>query len=60
MKLGVNIDHVATLRQQRRGREPEPVTAALVAEMVVPTASSATFVKTAGIFRKGICLFYAR
>ncbi len=33
MKLGVNIDHVATLRQQRRGREPEPVTAALVAEM---------------------------
>lgn len=33
MKLGVNIDHVATLRQQRRGREPEPITAALIAEM---------------------------
>ena len=31
--LGVNIDHVATLRQARRGREPEPVQAALVAEM---------------------------
>ncbi len=32
MKLGVNIDHVATLRQQRRGQEPDPVSAALMAE----------------------------
>src|SRR6202007_2812061 len=31
--LGVNIDHVATLRQARRGRSPDPVHAALVAEM---------------------------
>jgi len=31
--LGVNIDHVATLRQARRGKEPEPMHAALVAEM---------------------------
>ena len=31
--LGINIDHVATLRQARRGREPEPVQAALIAEM---------------------------
>ncbi|QKK03315.1 MAG: pyridoxine 5'-phosphate synthase [Pseudomonadota bacterium] len=30
--LGVNIDHVATLRQARRGREPSVVHAALVAE----------------------------
>jgi len=30
--LGVNIDHVATLRQARRGRDPDPVMAALVAE----------------------------
>jgi pyridoxine 5-phosphate synthase len=30
--LGVNIDHVATLRQARRGRYPDPVYAALVAE----------------------------
>lgn len=30
--LGVNIDHVATLRQARRGREPDPVHAALEAE----------------------------
>ncbi|HNQ34755.1 MAG TPA: pyridoxine 5'-phosphate synthase, partial [bacterium] len=32
MKLGVNIDHVATLRQQRRGSEPDPVAAARLAE----------------------------
>jgi pyridoxine 5-phosphate synthase len=31
IRLGVNIDHVATLRQARRGREPEPVAAAVLA-----------------------------
>ena len=31
--LGVNIDHVATLRQARRGKDPEPLQAALTAEM---------------------------
>ncbi len=30
--LGVNIDHVATVRQARRGREPDPVAAAREAE----------------------------
>jgi pyridoxine 5-phosphate synthase len=30
--LGVNIDHVATLRQARGGRSPDPLLAALVAE----------------------------
>lgn len=30
-RLGVNIDHVATLRQARLGRDPEPVAAALLA-----------------------------
>ncbi|HEY5998067.1 MAG TPA: pyridoxine 5'-phosphate synthase [bacterium] len=33
IRLGVNIDHVATLRQARRGREPEPVAAAALAEL---------------------------
>lgn len=33
MRLGVNIDHVATLRQARRANDPEPVTAALLAEL---------------------------
>jgi pyridoxine 5-phosphate synthase len=32
IKLGVNIDHVATLRQARGGRAPDPLLAALVAE----------------------------
>jgi pyridoxine 5-phosphate synthase len=32
ISLGVNIDHVATLRQARRGRYPDPVQAALAAE----------------------------
>ena len=32
-KLGVNVDHVATLRQARGGNEPDPVTAAALAEL---------------------------
>jgi pyridoxine 5-phosphate synthase len=32
-RLGVNIDHVATLRQARGGREPDPVWAAAEAEL---------------------------
>ena len=31
--LAVNVDHIATLRQARLGREPEPVTAAHLAEI---------------------------
>lgn len=31
-RLYVNIDHVATVRQARRGSEPDPVTAALLCE----------------------------
>ena len=31
-KLGINIDHVATLRQARGGSEPDPISAALVCE----------------------------
>jgi pyridoxine 5-phosphate synthase len=32
LALGVNIDHVATIRQARRGRNPDPLLAALLAE----------------------------
>lgn len=32
-KLGVNIDHVATLRQARQGNEPDPIWAAAEAEL---------------------------
>jgi pyridoxine 5-phosphate synthase len=33
LSLGVNIDHVATLRQARRTVEPDPVAAAVLAEL---------------------------
>lgn len=32
MKLGINIDHVATLRQARGGLEPDPISAAKICE----------------------------
>jgi pyridoxine 5-phosphate synthase len=33
MKLSINVDHVATLREARGGDEPDPVTAAHIAEI---------------------------
>ena len=33
IRLGVNIDHVATLRQARRANEPDPVAAAILATL---------------------------
>jgi len=33
IRLGVNIDHVATVRQARRAAEPDPVHAAVLAEL---------------------------
>ncbi len=32
MRLGVNIDHIATVRQARRGSDPDPVEAARICE----------------------------
>src|SRR6266568_1380710 len=32
-KLGVNIDHIATIRQARHALEPDPVAAAVIAEL---------------------------
>src|SRR5690349_17522923 len=32
-RLGVNIDHVATLRQARGGNDPDPLTAAILVEL---------------------------
>jgi pyridoxine 5-phosphate synthase len=32
-KLGLNVDHIATVRQARGGVEPDPVTAAAIGEM---------------------------
>jgi pyridoxine 5-phosphate synthase len=33
MRLAVNIDHIATVREARKAREPEPVAAAILAEL---------------------------
>lgn len=33
IRLGVNIDHVATIRQARLGHEPDPVAAAILCEL---------------------------
>jgi pyridoxine 5-phosphate synthase len=33
VRLAVNIDHIATIREARKAREPEPLAAALIAEM---------------------------
>ncbi len=32
-KLSVNIDHIATLREARKGREPDPIAGAVLAEL---------------------------
>jgi len=32
-RLSVNIDHIATIREARKGNEPDPVTAASLAEL---------------------------
>ena len=32
-KLGVNIDHIATIREVRKTNEPDPVAAAAIAEL---------------------------
>ena len=32
-RLSVNIDHVATVRQARRGKNPDPIAAAVIAEL---------------------------
>ena len=33
IKLGINVDHVATIRQARMTYEPDPVTAAGLADL---------------------------
>ena len=52
-ELGVNIDHVATVRQARRTYEPDPIWAAALAEL--GGADGITVVdplNAAGVFRR--------
>ena len=32
MRLGINIDHVATIRNARGGKHPDPLNIAIIAE----------------------------
>jgi len=41
-RLSVNIDHIATLRQARRVKEPEPIAAALLAELAGAVSRNVT------------------
>jgi pyridoxine 5-phosphate synthase len=40
IKLAVNVDHVATLRQARLARDPDPVEASLAAERAGASATT--------------------
>jgi hypothetical protein len=53
--LGVNIDHVATLRQQRHTRYPEPVQAALLAELAGADNITLHCARIAAISRNATC-----
>ena len=49
LRLGVNIDHVATIRNARGGDHPDPVRAAEIVARAAAMASPPIFVKTAAI-----------
>ena len=43
IRLGVNIDHVATIRNARGSFHPEPVKAAIIAEAIFPKYTTSLF-----------------
>ena len=56
--LGVNIDHVATVRQARRTNEPDPVWAAALAELGGADGITIHSARTAAISRTAISASY--
>ena len=56
LKLGVNIDHIATLRQARRSTRPDPLDAAAV----VLSAGANYSRKRRGCFVQIVCQAYPR
>ncbi len=58
--LGVNIDHIATLRNARGTAYPDPVQAAFIAEQVAPTALPCICAKTVAILPIAMCVSCAR
>jgi len=57
LTLGVNIDHVATIRQARRTVEPDPVAAAVLAEIGALMALPFTCARIVVISRIAMCGF---
>ena len=60
MRLYINVDHVATIRQARRTDEPDPVAAARLCEAAGATASPRTCARIAGTSRTPISMRSAR
>ncbi len=58
--LGVNIDHIATLRNARGTIYPDPVQAALLLSKRALTALLYIYVKIAVILRIAMCVFCVR
>lgn len=53
--LGVNIDHIATLRNARGTAYPDPVQAAFIAEQAEQTALPCIYVKIAATLLTAMC-----
>ena len=49
VRLGVNVDHVATVRQARGGQLPDPVEAAVLAELAGCDGITETFPSCGGL-----------
>lgn len=58
--LGVNIDHIATLRNARGTAYPDPVQAAFIAEQAGADASPCICAKTVAILPIAMCVSCAR
>lgn len=58
--LGVNIDHIATLRNARGTAYPDPVQAPLSPSRLAPTALPCTCAKTAVTLPTAMCVSCAR
>ncbi len=58
--LGVNIDHIATLRNARGTAYPDPVQAAFIAEQAGRTALPSICVKTVATSPIATCVSCAR
>ena len=60
IRLGVNIDHVATIRQARRAKEPDPVAAAVLAVLGGADGITSTSARTAATSRTATSACSAR